>query len=408
MGVSPRRIRPWLAPAIPRCSTSWGAYPTFVYLIPALILFGLEVVPGLDLDHASSPCRHRSAWTYLGVSSTPKPLRRSRTRRSAPRAGELLWKDRATVRHAQHHRRSYPCIILSYLAIGRDRRAGSRGRPGCAGGLRALDTVNIAQGFEAGLAMVLVAIMLGAASASGPAHQVPGAESRCLRSISASMNIIFGPHPGTALDLPERGKEHAAITQKQTGHIVDVAGCLDGHRGRRDLRAHGPVRLGQIELLRCVNRLDKATAAKCWLPTRAARSTSPADAATLQRLRTHGIAMVFQQFALLPWRTVAENIGFGLELRGMHEAERDQVVAEKLELVGLEQWRDRYAASLGGMQQRVGLARAFATDADILLMDEPFSALDPLIRTRLQDDLLDLRRKLRKSSSSSRTIWTRR
>jgi glycine betaine/proline transport system ATP-binding protein len=107
---------------------------------------------------------------------------------------------------------------------------------------------------------------------------------------------------------------------------------------------------------------------------------------------------VFQQFALLPWRTVAENVGFGLELRGTPKSERDRVVAEKLKLVGLDQWRDKYAHELsGGMQQRVGLARAFATDADILLMDEPFSALDPLIRTRLQDELLDLQRKLKKT-----------
>jgi len=122
------------------------------------------------------------------------------------------------------------------------------------------------------------------------------------------------------------------------------------------------------------------------------------DPATLRRLRSDRIAMVFPQFALLPWRSVEENVGLGLELRGMARDERRAVVEEKLALVGLAQWKDKYAHELsGGMQQRVGLARAFATDADILLMDEPFSALDPLIRTHLQDELLELQRRLKKT-----------
>jgi glycine betaine/proline transport system ATP-binding protein len=107
---------------------------------------------------------------------------------------------------------------------------------------------------------------------------------------------------------------------------------------------------------------------------------------------------VFQQFALLPWRTVRENAGLGLELRGVPAAERRRVVDEKLAMVGLSKWADKYAHELsGGMQQRVGLARAFATDAEILLMDEPFSALDPLIRDKLQDELLELQAKLKKT-----------
>ena len=108
--------------------------------------------------------------------------------------------------------------------------------------------------------------------------------------------------------------------------------------------------------------------------------------------------MVFQQFALLPWRTVKENVAFGLELRRMPKAEIDKIVADKLAMVGLTQWAGKFGHELsGGMQQRVGLARAFATDADILLMDEPFSALDPLIRDKLQDELLLLQKDLKKT-----------
>jgi glycine betaine/proline transport system ATP-binding protein len=122
------------------------------------------------------------------------------------------------------------------------------------------------------------------------------------------------------------------------------------------------------------------------------------DAATLRHIRQTRVAMVFQQFGLLPWRTVAENVGFGLELSGVPEAERKARVERQLKLVGLDQWASKYAHELsGGMQQRVGLARAFATEAPILLMDEPFSALDPLIRTKLQDELLQLQAELKKT-----------
>jgi glycine betaine/proline transport system ATP-binding protein len=107
---------------------------------------------------------------------------------------------------------------------------------------------------------------------------------------------------------------------------------------------------------------------------------------------------VFQAFGLLPWRTVRENVGLGLELAGLTPDQRRDRVDVQLALVNLTQWADRKVGELsGGMQQRVGLARAFVTQAPILLMDEPFSALDPLIRTRLQDELLDLQAKLKRT-----------
>jgi glycine betaine/proline transport system ATP-binding protein len=212
------------------------------------------------------------------------------------------------------------------------------------------------------------------------------------------VDIIFGPRPREALELLDRGEGREAILTK-TGHVVGVADASIGIAEGEICVLMGLSGSGKSTLLRCVNGLNKVTRGEVLVDDEGGPvDVTRCDAATLRRLRTHRIAMVFQQFALLPWRTVGENVGFGLELRGMPRPERDRVVAEKLQLVGLEQWRDKHAHELsGGMQQRVGLARAFATDAHILLMDEPFSALDPLIRARLQDELLDLQRKLRKT-----------
>jgi glycine betaine/proline transport system ATP-binding protein len=156
---------------------------------------------------------------------------------------------------------------------------------------------------------------------------------------------------------------------------------------------------GKSTLLRAVNGLAPVVRGAVSVAT----PSGPVDpykagTRTLRDLRMHTVSMVFQQFALLPWRTVADNVGFGLELAGVAEPERRKRVDEQLELVNLSQWADRKVGELsGGMQQRVGLARAFATGAPILLMDEPFSALDPLIRTKLQDELLEFQRRLKKT-----------
>jgi len=156
---------------------------------------------------------------------------------------------------------------------------------------------------------------------------------------------------------------------------------------------------GKSSLMRCINGLNKVTRGRVIVHDGTADvDVASCDAQTLRHLRRNRISMVFQQFALMPWLTVRDNVGFGLDIRGVDKATRDKTVDEKLKLVRLEKFADKYAHELsGGMQQRVGLARAFATDASILLMDEPFSALDPLIREHLQDELLELQRALQKT-----------
>jgi glycine betaine/proline transport system ATP-binding protein len=156
---------------------------------------------------------------------------------------------------------------------------------------------------------------------------------------------------------------------------------------------------GKSTLMRAANGLTAVTRGNVLVDdAKGPIDVGNCSATDLRRLRRERIAMVFQQFALLPWRSVAENVGFGLEVRGETPVEQKRIVGEQLELVGLSQWADRDVGELsGGMQQRVGLARAFATQADILLMDEPFSALDPLIRGKLQDELLALQKRVKKT-----------
>lgn len=217
----------------------------------------------------------------------------------------------------------------------------------------------------------------------------------------ADVDIIFGEtaaQRNSAVQMLDSGGTREEILEK-TGAVLGVAGAsLDVREGEISVLM-GLSGSGKSTLLRAVNGLNKVTRGKVLVQDDGSMvDIASCNSDALRRMRTSRIAMVFQQFALLPWRTVAENVGLGLELRGVDKAERNRIVSEKLELVELDRWANKYAHELsGGMQQRVGLARAFATDADILLMDEPFSALDPLIRTHLQDELLDLQQRLKKT-----------
>jgi glycine betaine/proline transport system ATP-binding protein len=208
------------------------------------------------------------------------------------------------------------------------------------------------------------------------------------------VSIVFGDRPEKALPLMDRGLSREEV-QRETGQILGVHDCSLEVAEGEILVLMGLSGSGKSTLLRAVNALNPVVRGEVKVRGRdGMTSVTQADRATLRRIRQETVAMVFQQFGLLPWRTVRDNVGLGLELRGQSRAERAARVDEELRLVNLSERAGALVGELsGGMQQRVGLARAFATDAPVLLMDEPFSALDPLIRARLQDELLDLQRK---------------
>jgi len=212
------------------------------------------------------------------------------------------------------------------------------------------------------------------------------------------VSIVFGDQPDRALPLMDDGQTRSDI-QAQTGQILGVHDCSLSVATGEILVLMGLSGSGKSTLLRGVNALNPVVRGEVRVNNGDKMvSVTKADPETLRKLRLSRIAMVFQQFGLLPWRTVRDNVGLGLELAGQSPEQRRAKVDQQLALVNLSQWADRKVGELsGGMQQRVGLARAFATDAPILLMDEPFSALDPLIRARLQDELLDLQAKLKRT-----------
>lgn len=206
---------------------------------------------------------------------------------------------------------------------------------------------------------------------------------------------IFGPHArGRPLEMLRNGVGKDEILQK-TGHVVGVNDVSFEVTQGEVFVVMGLSGSGKSTLIRCLNRLYEPTAGHVYLD---GEDVVAADKPRLQELRRSKMAMVFQHFGLFPHRTVGDNVAYGLRVRGVPEAEQRTKAQEALDLVGLSEWADYYPHNLsGGMQQRVGLARALATDADVLLMDEAFSALDPLIRRQMQDELMQLQERLHKT-----------
>ncbi len=212
------------------------------------------------------------------------------------------------------------------------------------------------------------------------------------------VDIVFGKKPEAAFPLIDSGLSPAEITA-ETGLTVGAMQASFSVREGECLVLMGLSGSGKSTLIRAVNGLNRVSRGSLFVRDGDGEvDVARCDAAALRRIRRRRVAMVFQQFGLLPWRTVADNVALGLELSGISKADIARRVETELARVHLAEWANRRVQELsGGMQQRVGLARAFATEAPVLLMDEPFSALDPLIRDKLQDELIDLRAELKRT-----------
>jgi glycine betaine/proline transport system ATP-binding protein len=205
---------------------------------------------------------------------------------------------------------------------------------------------------------------------------------------------IFGPRPQSVFPLLEQGlgKEKILV---ETGHTVGINNASFAVRRGEIFVVMGLSGSGKSTLIRCLNRLIEPTRGKVLVE---GRDITALDTAELRQLRREKLAMVFQRFGLFPHRTVLGNVEYGLEVQGIPAPKRREKARQALELVGLTGWEAAYPSALsGGMQQRVGLARALATEPEVLLMDEAFSALDPLIRKQMQDELLNLQSQVKKT-----------
>lgn len=205
---------------------------------------------------------------------------------------------------------------------------------------------------------------------------------------------IFGEKPNRALEMLRSGQSKNAIFEA-TGQTIGVQNAQFDVEEGQIFVVMGLSGSGKSTLVRMLNGLIRPTSGEILIDGDDVASCSPAK---LRDIRRQKIAMVFQHFALFPHRTIAENAAYGLKVKGVPSEERRERALVALEQVGLSSWADSLPSDLsGGMQQRVGLARALATDPQVLLMDEPFGALDPLIRKEMQEELLVLQRTLKKT-----------
>lgn len=404
--------------------------PSFVYLVPALMLFGLGRVPALvaTIAYALPPVIRL---TNLGIRQVPHETVEAGLSFGATDR-QLLGKIQLPL--------AFPTIMagvnqtimmaLAMVVIASMIGAGGLGREV----LEGLARLDVGQAFVGGLSITVLAIVIDRISAQAgrlrrqrPPKEIPaashtegtkqpggpepgvavrtvpqaplvGANAETFErgpAISVSgLTKIFGPRPTAAAELLRKGHTKREILEhtRSTVALDDVT--LDLPVGHTFV-VMGLSGSGKSTLVRCVNRLVEPTSGRVLVD---GEEITGYDPTRLRELRRRKFGMVFQGFALLPHRTVLDNVALGMELQGVGRDERRANAAATVGLVGLDGWESSYPDELsGGMQQRVGLARALAHDPEVLLMDEPFSALDPLMRTQMQDELLDLQARLRKT-----------
>lgn len=205
---------------------------------------------------------------------------------------------------------------------------------------------------------------------------------------------IFGPKPKSIIPKIKSGMTKDEILA-ETGHTVGVYDASMEINQGETFVIMGLSGSGKSTLIRCFNLLNKPTAGSIYID---GEDIVQNNKSQLKKVRQEKVAMVFQHFGLFNHRTIMANVEYGLEVRNISKEERREIAQKNIEIVGLKGYEDKYPDELsGGMQQRVGLARALANDPDILLMDEPFSALDPLIRREMQLELLDIQERLQKT-----------
>ena len=397
--------------------------PSLVLLVPAVAVFSLGRVPALvaTLIYAMAPMVRL---TNLGIRGVPSETIEAGRAFGATKR-QLLYKIQLPL--------GFPSIMMGVnqtimMSLAMVVLAGFIGAPGLGAEVaRSLGRLDVGQAFAAGLAIVVLAIIVdrmaeglanrrdrkrgepsGAADEQVEAPGTTEQRAEQLERVTAGqdegvgeptivldgLSKVFGPRPDAAFALLDEGESKQEILRRTRSTIAVQDVSLEVRRAETFV-IMGLSGSGKSTLVRLLNRLIE--------PTRGTVEVEGVDVTTMKRdeltrLRRERFGMVFQRFALLPHRSVIDNVALGLEIQGVDRAERRRRAAEVIDVVGLGGWGDSRPDELsGGMQQRVGLARALASDPDVLLMDEPFSALDPLMRRQMQDEMIDLQARLQKT-----------